>query len=93
MLPLFWLKLPLNVFPFQQAYVKGDLLAIYIPPWQSCDSVLRQTVNYDKGHNKNGLSVDNLFPDFTDKFSLGVCWCSSFSLLLNAKVTSTQKIL
>lgn len=90
---LFLLKLPLNVFPFQQAYVKNDLLSIYIPPWWSCDQVLRQTVNYDKGHNKNSLSVDNLFPGFTGKFCLRVHLRSSFSPLLKAKVTSTQNIL
>lgn len=73
--------------------MKGDLLSIYIPPWWSCDPVLRQTVNYDKGHNKNSLSVDNLFPGFTEKFCLGVHLCSSFTLLLKAKATSTQNIL
>lgn len=29
---------------------------------------LRQAVNYDKGHNKNGPSVDSLLPDFIEKF-------------------------
>lgn len=67
-LSLFQLKLPLNMFPFQQAYVKTDLLSIYIPPWCSHGQVLRQTVNYDEGHNKSSLSVDNLFPGFTEKF-------------------------
>lgn len=87
------MKLPLNVFPFQHAYVKGDLLSIYIPSWWSRDPVLRQSVNYDKGHNKNSLSVDNLFPGFTEKFCLRVhLWCS-FSLLLKAKATSTQNSL
>lgn len=66
------------MFPFQQAYVKTDLLSIYIPPWCSHGQVLRQTVNYDEGHNKSSLSVDNLFPGFTEKFWLRVHLCSFF---------------
>lgn len=62
------MKLPLNVFPFQLAYVKGDLLSIYIPTQKSCDRVLRQAVNYDNRHNKNSPSVDSLLPDFIEKF-------------------------
>lgn len=67
-MPLFWLKLPLNVFPLQLAYVKSDLLSIYIPTQKSCDRVLRQAVNYDNRHNKNSPSVDRLLPDFIERF-------------------------
>lgn len=67
-MPLFWLKLPLNVFPLQLAYVKSDLLSIYIPTQKSCDRVLRQAVNYDNRHNKNSPSVDSRLPDFIEKF-------------------------
>lgn len=64
----FDLKLPLNVFPFQPAYVKSDLLSIYIPTQKSYDRVLRQAVNYDNRHNKNSPSVDSLLPGFIEKF-------------------------
>ena len=48
------------MFPFRLAYVKSDLLSIYIPTQKSCDRVLRQAVNYDNRHNKNSPSVDGL---------------------------------
>lgn len=64
----FDLKLPLNVFPFQPAYVKSDLLSTYIPTQESYDRVLRQAVNYDNRHNKNSTSVDSLLPGFIEKF-------------------------
>lgn len=62
------MKLPLNVFPFQLAYVKSDLLSIYIPTPKSCDRVLRQAVNFDNRHNKNSPSVDSLLPGLIEKF-------------------------
>lgn len=55
------------MFPFQPAYVKSDLLSIYIPTQKSYDRVLRQAVNYDNRHNKNSPSVDSLLPDFIEK--------------------------
>lgn len=56
------------MFPFQPAYVKSDLLSIYIPTQKSYDRVLRQAVNYDNRHNKNSPSVDSLLPGFIEKF-------------------------
>lgn len=56
------------MFPLQLAYVKSDLLSIYIPTQKSCDRVLRQAVNYDNRHNKNSPSVDRLLPDFIEGF-------------------------
>lgn len=56
------------MFPSQPAYVKSDLLSIYIPTQKSYDRVLRQAVNYDNRHNKNSQSVDSLLPDFIEKF-------------------------
>lgn len=56
------------MFPFQPAYMKSDLLSIYIPTQKSYDRVLRQAVNYDNRHNKNSPSVDSLLPGFIEKF-------------------------
>lgn len=62
------------MFPFQLAYVKSDLLSIYIPTQKSCDRVLRQAVNYDNRHNKNSPSVDSLLPDFIENLLIVHLW-------------------
>lgn len=47
--------------------MKSDLLPFTHLPRSHVVGLLRHAANYDNSHNKNGLSVDSLLPDSTEK--------------------------